>query len=42
VTVFLIQAGFLLISLVILTQINVVNFRRKQPSLVELAAMAGD
>ena len=42
VTVFLIQASFLLISLLILTQINVVSFRKVQPSLVELAAMAGD
>jgi BCD family chlorophyll transporter-like MFS transporter len=41
-TVFLIQAGFLLMSLLLLNQINVSNFRDSQPTLVELAALTGD
>lgn len=42
IAVFLIEAGFLLVSLLLLSQINVSSFRSRQPNLVELAALTGD
>lgn len=42
VTVFSIEALLLLVSLAILSQIDVSRFRNSQPSLTELAAMVGD
>jgi len=42
VTVFVIEAGFLMISLMLLSQIDVSRFRDKQPTLVELTALVGD
>jgi hypothetical protein len=38
----LIEAGLLLISLALLSQIDVHRFRSKQPNLMELAALAAD
>lgn len=42
VTVFFIEAGLLLVSLVLLSQIDVSRFRSKQPNLMELAALTAD
>lgn len=42
ITVFLVEAGFLLVSMMLLGQINVGNFQEKQPTLVELTALVGD
>jgi BCD family chlorophyll transporter-like MFS transporter len=42
VTVFVIEAGLLVISLVLLQRINVTSFREHQPTLTELVALAGD
>jgi len=42
ILVFLIEAGLLVVSMVLLHQINVTEFRTNQPSLVELAALTGD
>lgn len=42
VTVFAIEALLLLVSIFLLSQIDVSRFRNSQPSLVELAALAGD
>lgn len=42
VTVFTIEAGFLLISLYLLRQLDVTTFRNRQPDLVELAALSAD
>lgn len=42
VTVFLIEAAFLLTSLWLLRHIDVARFRSRRPTLVELAALSGD
>jgi BCD family chlorophyll transporter-like MFS transporter len=42
VTVFVIEAGLLVVSLVLLQRINVTSFREHQPTLTELVALAGD
>lgn len=42
VTVFVIEAAFLVISLMLLSRIDVSRFRSRQPTLVELAALSGD
>jgi BCD family chlorophyll transporter-like MFS transporter len=42
VTVFFIEAGFLLVALLLLRQIDVARFRSRQPGLVELAALTAD
>lgn len=42
ITVFIIEAGFLLTSLVILQRINVTKFRETQPTLSELTSLMGD
>lgn len=42
ITVFLIEAIMLAGSLLLLRQIDVDAFRSKQPTLVELVALAGD
>lgn len=42
IMVFLIEAGLLIVSMVLLNQINVTAFRTNQPTLVELAALTGD
>lgn len=42
VTVFVIEAGLLVVSLVLLQRINVSSFRSHQPSLTELVSLAGD
>ena len=42
VAVFFIEAGLLLVSLALLSQIDVNRFRSKQPNLLELAALTAD
>ncbi len=42
VTVFVIEAALLVVSLVLLQRINVASFRKHQPSLTELVALTGD
>lgn len=42
VTVFFIEAGLLLVSLVLLRRLDVTHFRSQQPDLVELAALTAD
>ena len=42
VTVFFIEAIFLLLSLALLAQIDAVRFRSRQPTLMELAALSSD
>lgn len=42
VSVFYIEAGCLIISLILLSQIDVSRFRNRQPNLVELAALTAD
>jgi len=42
VSVFLIEAGMLIVSLMLLRAIDVGRFRSKQPSLSELVALSGD
>jgi BCD family chlorophyll transporter-like MFS transporter len=42
VTVFVIEAGLLVVSLVLLQRINVTSFREHQPTLTELVALTGD
>ncbi len=42
ISVFVIEAGLLIISMLLLTQINITEFRTNQPNLVELAALTGD
>jgi BCD family chlorophyll transporter-like MFS transporter len=42
VTVFVIEAGLLVVSLVLLQRINVTSFRQHQPTLTELVALTGD
>lgn len=42
ITVFFIEASFLLIALVLLRQIDVSHFHSRQPRLVELAALSAD
>lgn len=42
IMVFLIEAVLLIVSMVLLNQINVTAFRTNQPTLVELAALTGD
>ncbi|MEO0563717.1 MAG: BCD family MFS transporter [Chloroflexota bacterium] len=45
ITVFLIEAGFLLLSLALLTQINTAEFqgrKRRAPTMLEVAAISGD
>lgn len=42
VTVFTIEAGFLIISLMLLSQIDVSRFRENQPTFTELTALVGD
>ena len=42
VAVFYIEAGCLLLSLILLSQIDVSRFRSRQPDLVELAALTAD
>ena len=42
ITVFFIEAIFLLLSLALLAQIDAVRFRSRQPTLLELAALSSD
>ena len=42
ITVFVIEAGLLIVSMLLLNQINITEFRTNQPNLVELAALTGD
>ena len=42
ITVFFIEAGFLLIALMLLRQLDVSRFRSRRPDLVELAALTAD
>lgn len=42
ITVFFIEAIFLLLSLALLAQIDAVRFRSRQPTLMELAALSSD
>ena len=42
VSVFTIEAGFLIVSLMLLSQIDVSRFRENQPTFTELTALVGD